>query len=370
LAQASRRCSLPRGRCRAPRSAHAMTASAARPPLATPLAPPGSARQPLAPLRSTSRGPRPLPGMDGFASGAAASAGRSLVGVSSRDSSSREPSLGKREPPPRDLSQDPLSRERAPTAASSREPSLSKRGPNDDALEDLLRAPPPVPSRGPEQRVQGAGGARPGTPRRQGVESAGGAGGAGVQNLDFDEEARKLWARLNLEPSNAQQGVHHALDALWRHPVSGGTFYVGNQTAAKRLPLLQQHGITHVVNCTDSMPLYHENAKGSPITYLRFDVADHMMRGHRDSEAVALAQPMLDFVGAALADGKHVMAHCLAGAHRAGTTGIICLMHFAQLPRTDAIAAAKRLRPIIDPIGSFPELLMKLERGWKAAGGT
>jgi len=188
--------------------------------------------------------------------------------------------------------------------------------------------------------------------------------------MDFDEEARKLWARLNLDPSVVKQGAYNALDPLWQHPQSRGVFYVGNQTAAANLGLLKQHGITHVVNCTDNMPNYHENAAGSPIKYHRFDITSFYRRVHSDADAVQFAKAMLEFVGAALSDGKNVMAHCLAGAHRAGTTGCICLMHFAKLPRSEAVPMAKRCRPIIDPIGDFPELLAKLERGWKVSRGV
>ena len=38
--------------------------------------------------------------------------------------------------------------------------------------------------------------------------------------------------------------------------------------------------------------------------------------------------PLLSFAEAGLARGGSVLVHCLAGAHRAGTTGVICVMHF------------------------------------------
>lgn len=171
---------------------------------------------------------------------------------------------------------------------------------------------------------------------------------------------------MNLDPTAVQQGPYNALDALWRHPQTGGTFFVGNQTAASNLGLLERYKVTHVVNCTDSMPLYHEGS--GRITYFRFDITSHYRRVRTDDDAVAFCLPVLEFVSNALADGKNVMAHCLAGAHRAGTTGCICLMHFARLTRNEAVPIAKRMRPIIDPIGDFPELMAKLERGWQKHG--
>jgi len=188
------------------------------------------------------------------------------------------------------------------------------------------------------------------------------------QPVDFDDEARKLWARLNLDPSLVNQGQFNALDALWQHPETRGVFYVGNQTAAASLDLLQRHRITHVVNCTDNIPNYHQRkGGGGPIQYFNFNITSHYRLVRNEEDAVAFVQPVIDFVTAALAEGKNVMAHCLAGAHRAGTTGILCLMHFLDVPPWQtARDMAKRCRPIIDPIAEFPTLLARIERGWRA----
>lgn len=194
------------------------------------------------------------------------------------------------------------------------------------------------------------------------------AGGGANGQLDFDDEARKLFARLNLDPSAWKSGPYNALDPLWKHPETGAVFFVGNQTAAQSLQLLQQHKVTHVVNCTDNMPNYHEGS--GHIRYHRFDITSHYRYVRTDQDAVHFIAPMLDFVSRALGEGKNVMVHCLAGAHRAGTTGCICLMHFAGLSAREAVPLAKRCRPIIDPIGSFPELLAKVERGTAAAAGA
>jgi len=49
-------------------------------------------------------------------------------------------------------------------------------------------------------------------------------------------------------------------------------------------------------------------------------------------------------------------------------TGCINLMYWAGYNNRDVVPIAKRLRPIIDPIGDFPELLAKLDRGWQRLG--
>ena len=76
---------------------------------------------------------------------------------------------------------------------------------------------------------------------------------------------------------------------------------------------------------------------------------------------------MLKFVEKALNKGENVLIHCLAGAHRAGTTSIINLMHFENLGADKAIKLAKSIRPVIDPISNFPQLLYFFESYRKAS---
>ena len=71
----------------------------------------------------------------------------------------------------------------------------------------------------------------------------------------------------------------------------------------------------------------------------------------------------------AIASGGSVLVHCLAGAHRAGTTGCLLLMHEASMDMRTAITSAKKLRPAIDPIGGLPELLARFEKARKKEAG-
>lgn len=63
-----------------------------------------------------------------------------------------------------------------------------------------------------------------------------------------------------------------------------------------------------------------------------------------------------------------MLVHCLAGAHRAGTAGVSCLMHLLKIRAPEATRMAKTLRPAINPIGDFPALLDLLEKGMEQAG--
>mmetsp|Transcript_37390 Transcript_37390/g.84703 ORF Transcript_37390/g.84703 Transcript_37390/m.84703 type:complete len:138 (-) Transcript_37390:344-757(-) len=133
------------------------------------------------------------------------------------------------------------------------------------------------------------------------------------------------------------------------------------------------------------MPNFHERDKSKPtITYLRFPTSFWMQH---ERNLAAFVTPLFDFVDRALGKGENVLVHCLAGAHRAGTTGCLLLMYKAAMSPAEAIrcmwlcvrlpvhldsirvrchSAAQRLRPVIDPIGSLPQLLQKYSELRKA----
>eukprot|EP00286_Rhodomonas_abbreviata_P017906 CAMPEP_0181325638 /NCGR_PEP_ID=MMETSP1101-20121128/21044_1 /TAXON_ID=46948 /ORGANISM="Rhodomonas abbreviata, Strain Caron Lab Isolate" /LENGTH=246 /DNA_ID=CAMNT_0023433983 /DNA_START=20 /DNA_END=760 /DNA_ORIENTATION=- len=186
---------------------------------------------------------------------------------------------------------------------------------------------------------------------------------AAREHLDFDQEARKIFSSLKVDGS-VGRGTYNPCDPIWCHPVSGGTLFVGNHRAASNIDVLDQHGITHVINCTSNMANFH--AKTGKIAYFRFDVSGwwREIKGTGETarkKVLEFTTDMLNFVGSALSAGKNVLVHCAAGAHRAGTTGVILLMHFMSLDATRATMLAQKLRPIINPIGTLPQLLEKVE---------
>ncbi|CAJ1458003.1 unnamed protein product, partial [Effrenium voratum] len=124
---------------------------------------------------------------------------------------------------------------------------------------------------------------------------------------DFDEEARKLFALLNL-PSGAASDEssrlhgYHNLDAVWQHPTTGAQVFIGNATASSQ-PRTQ---LNVLVNCTSDM----SNT---------FD-------------------------------------------------GVAYVMHAADLDHQTAIVACKRCRPAVDPIGDLTTLLAQLDAARQACG--
>ena len=79
---------------------------------------------------------------------------------------------------------------------------------------------------------------------------------AGVNaRRDYNAEGRRLVEALGLQVG----GNYNAMDAIWKESSTGGKIYVGNETAARGpASTLAEHGITHVVNCTDDMANFCE----------------------------------------------------------------------------------------------------------------
>ena len=193
--------------------------------------------------------------------------------------------------------------------------------------------------------------------------------GCGSSRSSFDNEAHKLFASLGITDPGELSPRYAPLDPIWpayatvfpggRERVRGerpaaAAIYVGNDAAARDADVLRHHGITHVVNTTSNLANYHVGA----FRYLRWDVV--AAPTHPPQRLLSFVRPLFEFLDEALAAGDSVLIHCLAGAHRAGTTGCLALMHKTSCTRREAVRAAKAARPCINPIAS-PELLARYE---------
>lgn len=211
------------------------------------------------------------------------------------------------------------------------------------------------------------------------------------QRHDFSELGRQLIANLAATKGDLRAS-RAPMNAVWKEP-SGATIFVGNDTAARGpASKLTEAGITHVVNCTGacillltmcarsgtrltspSLAVHADDLKNycsgaGAQKYLRFNVASwkaagavDYLRERPEAEVIAHIEKMLSWVDDALASGGNVLVHCLAGAHRAGTTGILCLMHKSGLGAHEATVVAQHARPIIQPIFDFEECLQVFE---------
>lgn len=184
-----------------------------------------------------------------------------------------------------------------------------------------------------------------------------------AETVDFDEEGRRVLGLLNIDPSQRTISQYNQLDSIFVHPTGNGTVYVGNATAAENIGILKSNNITHIVNCThggSALPCYHKSS--GEIKYYTFPISEWWKYINATNNSVyVFTDPLFEWIENCISKGESVLVHCLAGAHRAGTTGCAILMRYADLDVRTAIATAKKLRPIIDPIGQLPQFLQRLE---------
>ena len=77
---------------------------------------------------------------------------------------------------------------------------------------------------------------------------------------------------------------------------------------------------------------------------------------------LAYFQALFDWITEQISQGHNVLIHCLAGAHRAGTTGVAWCMYANKEPFLETLHKVKNIRSIVDPFGPLGDLLMRLEK--------
>ena len=135
------------------------------------------------------------------------------------------------------------------------------------------------------------------------------------------------------------------------------------------MEVLQKLQIFHIINAQGSEgDNFFERDKR--FTYLRYGISENMYTSPFDTpeQVVAFFEPAHSFLDKALGEGKNVMVHCLAGAHRAGTTGVSYMMKEGRMRYADAVRVAKQQRPAVDPISTLKDSLHKLEWAYEKLG--
>ena len=195
--------------------------------------------------------------------------------------------------------------------------------------------------------------------------------------VSFKQEGEKLIAAHSKEAfSNG--------DIIYASPSTGAKLWVGSADLASDYAQLTAIGCRSIVYCQDEYEgsLYFIDEPG--FRYLSFpigtwlpppswpDVApgDASPTTPTDEAMLAYVQPLFAFVETELAAGRNVLIHCLAGAHRAGTAGVACLMHLEGLDRVAATTMAQERRELIDPIHHLYYLLTQLETAMGRGDGS
>ncbi|XP_789413.2 dual specificity protein phosphatase 10 [Strongylocentrotus purpuratus] len=131
--------------------------------------------------------------------------------------------------------------------------------------------------------------------------------------------------------------------------------YVGNEVDAANIDALRLHGISHVLNVTNSVPCFHEGE--SAMRYMRIPVRDNGLINLRMH-----FQAALEFIEEARRRNARVLVHCHAGISRSSTVVIAYVMKHMNQAMSQAYQFVKNKRPIIAPNLGFVGQLMEFEQ--------
>ena len=163
--------------------------------------------------------------------------------------------------------------------------------------------------------------------------------------------------------------IYRNLDPVWRDPKTGGKVFIGNKTAAHSKEILKANGIEAIVNCTQSISNRFEGDED--VEYYTFVIYRYMAElnpAKTHKGVLEFFLPVFKWIDAQLKRGRSVLIHCLAGAHRAGTTGTAYVMYAARMyDHMQAIRACQKCRPIVNPIHGLSGLLKQLGVGLNEA---
>jgi predicted protein tyrosine phosphatase len=122
--------------------------------------------------------------------------------------------------------------------------------------------------------------------------------------------------------------------------------YLGSDVVAQNLALLQENGITHVINCAADYSADYHLDKG--IKYLSLHLKDHVRENIESCFYDAI-----DFINDAQQSGGRVYVHCVQGISRS-TTIILSYMIFRQKTSLDdGLKFIRERRQIANPNMNF-----------------
>ena len=142
--------------------------------------------------------------------------------------------------------------------------------------------------------------------------------------------------------------------------------YLGAGRDAQNLDVIRQHGVTHVLNCADDVPNFHEGQPG--LSYLCLSIGDFGTDvGSRRTFADAAR-----FCEAAAAGGASnaVLIHCANGSNRSATVTIAVLMQMAGMTLAQAWAVVHARRREAQPLQDNQQQLLDFEAAGSAGTVT
>ena len=145
---------------------------------------------------------------------------------------------------------------------------------------------------------------------------------------------------------------------LWASQLVDGIF-LGAGRDAQKLESLRQHDVTHVLNCADDVPNYHEGAAG--LRYLCLGIADF----GADPGASRTFSNATRFCETA-SEGT-LLIHCANGSNRSATVAIAVLMSLRGWSLAQAWALVHSRRAQAAPLADNRTQLLQFEQSMRGA---
>lgn len=172
----------------------------------------------------------------------------------------------------------------------------------------------------------------------------------------YEDAAQRIFEHVGYKNSFEKQ------DAVWENEKTKARVYVGGESAASNLELLQSTNVKRIVNCRGNVENTLENEKS--LKFFKMPITSWASSNLDTSEKVwDFLKDLFAFVDEGLENGESVLIHCLAGAHRAPTTAAAYLLYKTHKDITDVAIHLKACRPIVDlrSFGGSSEFLFKVQ---------
>lgn len=125
-----------------------------------------------------------------------------------------------------------------------------------------------------------------------------------------------------------------------------GLLYLGDYRAAENISLLRKLKIRTVLNCTKTLPNYHENVKTYKIQYHRLPVNDSLLKKDFDLMAEYLKYAVEVIHLSVDVKKEPILVHCLQGAQRSCASVMSYLIKYRHMKPENAFKFIRSKRDI------------------------
>jgi len=132
--------------------------------------------------------------------------------------------------------------------------------------------------------------------------------------------------------------------------------FIGDHNAASNLNILNNYGITHIVNCAQEVKNYFETTHPKKLKYINLGLLD------ADDGIVPSVPEAYTYISSILLDNPDAkfLVHCHMGMSRSASMVLYYLMKTYRYDYDRALKLLKKCRPIVRPNDSYSDQLKNL----------